>query len=365
MEMAAEQAVGMSPRAAAEGWIELFDGQSLLGWSVEGGGVWGVLDGQLTSGGAWGWLRSNVPFADFRMRVEMRANTAGARGAFLLRAGSMGDPRRSGMAVEFGEGKSFELKSGAWHVCDIYARGSDYVVKVDGREVFRRREFRQENGYFGLMVSAGQVAVRNVQLRPLEMACLFNGKNLAGWRRVESGPARVARWSVENGMIHVEQGPGRLETEYAFDDFVLQADVRANGGGGQRRPSGGIFLRGDRDFFWSGYEAEIRNEYQSVDPDRTVGFGRNGIYRNQVVSRVVAGNEWFTKTIVASGRRLAVWVNGVAVMNREDPNPEGRDVRSQRARLVRGTISLQADDGAASLDFRNILIAPLARIGER
>ena len=167
-------------------------------------------------------------------------------------------------------------------------------------------------------------------------------------------------------MIHVESGPGQLETKHAFDDFVLQADVRVNSGDPRLHPNSGIFLRGDREFFWSGYESQIRNEYEGGDRGKPVDYGTGGIYRNQAASRIVANdNEWFTKTIIASGRRLAVWVNGVPVTNWEDPNPEGRDVRARHARLVRGTISLQAHDPTTNLDFRNICIAPLPRIGER
>jgi hypothetical protein len=54
-------------------------------------------------------------------------------------------------------------------------------------------------------------------------------------------------------------------------------------------------------------------------------------------------------------------VNGVQVSSWEDPRPEGMDVRAGHARLIRGTLSLQAHDPTTNLDFRNICIAPLPR----
>jgi hypothetical protein len=71
-------------------------------------------------------------------------------------------------------------------------------------------------------------------------------------------------------------------------------------------------------------------------------------------------NEYFTKTIVARGRQISIWVNGFQVSNYYDAREEGMEVRKQ-ARLAAGTISLQARDPTTNLDFRNVRIAPLPK----
>jgi hypothetical protein len=73
---------------------------------------------------------------------------------------------------------------------------------------------------------------------------------------------------------------------------------------------------------------------------------------------VSSDNEFFFNTIVASGRHISAWIDGIQVTNFEDAREEGMNAR-QRARLAAGPISLQAHDPTTNLDFRNIRIAEL------
>ena len=157
---------------------------------------------------------------------------------------------------------------------------------------------------------------------------------------------------MRDAAIHVEQGPGQLETEAAFKDFVLQLDVKTNAKGPSHHPNSGVFVRGEKGGFWTGYESQIRNEYKDNDRTKPVDFGTGGIYNLQPARRVVSNdNEFFTKTIVAAGRHLAVWVNGWPVSDYEDQRPQ--------ARVDAGVVSLQAHDPTTNLEFRNIRVADL------
>ncbi|MGH9673709.1 MAG: 3-keto-disaccharide hydrolase, partial [Bryobacteraceae bacterium] len=201
-----------------------------------------------------------------------------------------------------------------------------------------------------------------VKLLPLGLKPIFNGKDLTGWRKVDppKPPAAPPEWSVKDGILHVEKGPGQLETEGTWADFVLQLDARANSQDPNRHPNSGVFLRGEPNGYWTGYESQIRNEFTAGDRTRPVDFGTGGIYRYQPARKVMGtDNEFFTKTIVARGRYLAVWVNGVQVSDFEDPNPEGNNVRAKQAKLTPGAISLQAHDPTTNLDFRNLRIVAL------
>jgi hypothetical protein len=75
---------------------------------------------------------------------------------------------------------------------------------------------------------------------------------------------------------------------------------------------------------------------------------------------VSSDNEYFFNTIVAYGRHIAIWINGIQVTNFEDTREEGMNAR-QQARLAPGIISLQAHDPTTNLDFRNIRIAELPK----
>jgi len=85
------------------------------------------------------------------------------------------------------------------------------------------------------------------------------------------------------------------------------------------------------------------------------------VYFHQPTRRVVSNdNEFFTETIVAQGRHLSVWVNGIQVADYQDAREEGADPRKQ-ARLAAGPISLQAHDPTTNLDFKNLRLVPLPK----
>ncbi len=71
---------------------------------------------------------------------------------------------------------------------------------------------------------------------------------------------------------------------------------------------------------------------------------------------IPSDNEWFTKTNVAHGNHMAVWVNGHIVSEYTDTRPVGRNARKE-CRLEEGTISLQGHDPTTDLSFRNIRMA--------
>ncbi len=366
---------------AAEGWIRLFDGETLYGWTNEGGVVHRIAEGVLTLEPGTGWLRSFVPFGDFEMHLEYQAGGPVDSGVFL-RLPPSGPPTEAGLEIQLAGGDAAEWPPGSimsiararrgrvrtageWLALDITVRGSSVIVRRDGREVANARVFRLPAGHIGLQAPAGgEISIRDLRIRPTGLAPLLNGRDLRGWRAVDP-PRRTqppAEWSVREGMLHVQKGPGQLETEKAWDDFILQAELRMNTVPPAPPGNSGIFFRGDPGVFWSGYEAQIRNEFQS-DPRKVVDFGTGGLYGRQPARAIVALDaEWFTMTLVAAGRRIAVWVNGYQVTEYQDDGPEGTVVREGKARLARGTISLQAHDSGTNLDVRQFQLAPLPRL---
>jgi len=384
--LAPAQPALLSPVEAADGWILLFDGETLFGWTPEGGARWRVENGILVAdSGDAGWLRSNSAFADFILVCEFRTGAEGNSGIFLRSARPEAGPPHetgyelqiwnqhpqypTGSLVNHAAAKGARFLPDQWNQYEVRAEGTHWVVKLNGKQVLETWDQKSLAGYIGLQYNPGRkIEFRNIKLKPLNLRPLFNGRDLTGWRRVDTPRAKESPvWEARDGMIHVEKGPGHLETEEQFQDFILQLDVRTNPRAPGHHPNSGVFFRGQPGVLWSGYEAQIRNEYEDEDPTRVVDFGTGGIYRNQPARRIVARDgEFFTMTIAAHGRHMAVWVNGYPVSDWEDPHPEGTNVRKQEAVLSAGTISLQAHDPTTNLDFKNIRIAPLpARLGRK
>jgi hypothetical protein len=372
------QSSGLTPREAVDGWIQLFDGESSFGWTPEGGAHWRVFDGAvIAEGGESGWLRTDVMFADFVLKCEFRAVAEMDSGLFL-RAAAEGNPGTTGYElqiwnegpkyptgslVDLARAKHATFKPDQWNSYEVTVEGDHFVVLLNGKKILDTHNGRRRMGYIGLQYNQGNpVAFRNLKLKPLGLKPIFNSRDLSGWEVVASARAKVpAEWSVRDGAIHVEKGTGQLETISLHRDFVLQMDIRANAPDAEHHPNSGVFFRGDSQRFATGYESQILNEYRDQDRTKPVDFGTGAIYNRVAARRVVSSdNEYFTKTVIANGRHLAVWVNGYSVTDWDDPRPEGTNARKE-ARLKEGPISLQAHDPTTNIDFKNIRIAELPR----
>ena len=221
-----------------------------------------------------------------------------------------------------------------------------------------------------------QMRLQGVKLKPLGLHPLFNGKDLAGWKKFEAEPKRTkSEFTVEDGTIHLKNGPGDLQTEAQFDDFVLQVECRSNG----KHLNSGVFFRCIPGLYQQGYEAQIQNwftpepkkEYtiEEYDPKTNqltskskvkataLDYGTDAIYRRMPArGQAAEDGEWFTMTIVANGRHLATWVNGIQQADWVDNRPVGNNARGF-CRLEKGAISLQGHDKTTDLNFKNIRIA--------
>jgi hypothetical protein len=312
---------GLSPAEVADGWVMLFDGKSTFGWAIDGEGK--VEDGVLVLGGT-------------------KATTARP-------------------SSEFGK-CDFEIDG-------VLNAGSPNAAPFHNKS----------DDTFPFRVKAGDVArITSAKLKPEGLRPLFNGKDLTGWKKFEANPVRAkSEFTVEDGCIHLKNGPGDLQTEEQFDNFVLQVECRSNG----PHLNSGVFFRCIPGLYQQGYECQIHNHFtpqpvreytiEDYDPKTNelkskskvkytaVDFGTGAIYR-RVPARGPAANdgEWFTITVVADGRHLATWVNGIQQTDWVDNRPLNDNARNG-CRLGKGAISLQGHDKTTDLSFRNIRIAEL------
>lgn len=357
----------------AQGWILLFDGETLFGWKPSGNADWHATGGAITaSQGDPGLLCTTSQFGYYHLTLDFRIAAGGDSGVFLH---TIPKPARADLTTKCYEVNvsgqpNAEWPSGSlvdrqkpqkrlppetqWQSLDITLNSGRIVVKLNGQTIADYTDPRPlGRGPIGLQFRTGKIEFRNVKLRPLDLQSIFNGKDHTGWTPY---PGKPAAWTVTpEGWLQVRNGPGQLETTGRYADFTMQIEAFVKG----RQLNSGVFFRSMPGEFQNGYESQIQNGYKDNDRTKPVDCGTGGIFRRQNARKVVADDfAWFTKTIVADGPHMAVWVNGYQVSNWTDTRPADKNPR-KGLRLEPGTIILQAHDATTDLMFRNLRIAEM------
>jgi hypothetical protein len=337
----------LTPKEIAEGWILLFDGQTTFGWKTEGEVK--AANGFLVLGGAKpSSARATSRFLDYELYFE-----------FFLKNGK---EFRAGYEVKGRTpGPIDNLVHGEWVAVALQLKGSNGEEKVK----ITSKPFKLDGGGGGsawgmsnvaFTIAAGnQVKVRNIKLRPLGLKTIFNGKDLTGWKEIKTKRTKSKFTVTDKGELHLKNGPGDLQTTGQWKDFILQIDCFSNG----KHLNSGVFFRCIPGEYQQGYEAQIRNQWKDDDRSKPVDYGTGAIYRRQPARKVVSNDkEWFTMTIIAEGKHLAIWVNGYQTADFTDTRAVSDNARTG-CKLGAGPISLQGHDSTTDLLFRHIRIAEL------
>jgi hypothetical protein len=337
----------------ADGWILLFDGETLFGWQPATKVNWEVAGGVISaSEGEVGLLNTTSEFADYVLKVDFRASKGCNSGVFLRTAATPKDPAGDCYELNIAPPEnpfptgSFVKRSkveGAgetdgWRTFEVTAQGAKFTVKLDGKQVL---EFTDEKplgrGPIGLQFNMGKVEFRNVKLKPLSLKDLFNGKDLTGWTVLKGEKEKSVYSVTPEGAVNVKNGPGQLESQAQFGDFVMQVECIANG----KHLNSGIFFRSIPGERWNGYESQVHNGYKDGDRTKPMDFGTGGFYRRQPARKVVADDfQWFSKTVVVSGAHMAGWVNGYQVSDWTDERKPDANPRNG-LRTEAGTLIIQ------------------------
>lgn len=354
----------LSNELLAEGWISLFDGESLYGWKKTGDANFRVEDGAIVvDEGDKCFLLTTTAFADYELHIEFAAAEGANSGVFLhttaadtqpatncyeLNIAPPDNPFPTGSLVQRQKVEGI-AESNQWRAFDISVVGPDVTVSLDGKEILK---YTDENplirGPIGLQHNEGQVSFRNIRIRPLGLESLFNGKDLAGWKEY---PDMESKFSVtKNGELQVINGSGQLETEASFADFAMQLECKTNA----PNLNSGIFFRCIPGEKMNGYESQIHNGYENGDRTKPVDAGTGAIFRRQP-ARVVAANDqqWFSKTIIAHNNHVSVWVNGLQVVDWNDDREPHENPR-KGLRTKAGAIMIQGHDPTTDILFRNL-----------
>ena len=327
----------LTPKEIADGWVLLFDGETTFGWTVDGGAQ--IKDGILSLGGD--------------------------KAAALTSTTDLGSWFHFAFAYSVDGAKWGDHSLGA-NLADPIVDGVRRTQSLKGEAVVRAELL--EDGRLQFATAPGHsLHLRSIRARSQSMKSLFNGKDLTGWKVYDPAKAKQtdpkartdatkSQFTVtKEGWLNVKNGPGDLQTEGQWADFVLQLECISNG----KHLNSGLFFRCVPDLYQQGYEAQIRNEWMGDDRTKPVDFGTGAIYRRQPARKVVSTDgEWFTMTVAAHGRHIATWVNGYQVTDWTDDRKEAENARNG-FKKSKGALSIQGHDPTTDLSFRNIRIQSL------
>jgi hypothetical protein len=204
----------------------------------------------------------------------------------------------------------------------------------------------------GRLIPALPPAPDLTKVRWGEPVPLFNGRDLSGWRLIETNTENG--WSVSAGALTnqptapgVGQKPrrfGNLRTEREFEDFNLKAEVLV-----PAKSNSGIYLRGI-------YEIQVQDSYGKALDSHNMGALYSRI--TPVVAAEKPAAEWQTLDITLVARHLTVVLNGVTIIaNQPIAGCTGGALWADEFRP--GPIYLQGDHGAVS--YRNLVLRPVLK----
>jgi len=339
----AQPKAGLTPQEIADGWLMLFDGETTFGWKIDGAAE--VKDGTLILGN--GKKTVAYPTSRFGASFEYTLEVAGKGTARAPKGFSTfnSPPEGAWAIVQYTQTANIVTGTASG------AGPSNTELKPSTRPELKTPPFLIETD------GTTPVLVRSAKLKPGGTTPLFNGKDLTGWKVFAGDPKRAAtKFEVTtDGELAVKNGPGDLQTEKTFGDFVFQMECKTNG----KWLNSGVFFRCVPDQYQNGYEAQIQNGFLGDDRTKPVDFGTGAIYRRVPARKVVSNdNEWFTLTVLADGPHVATWVNGYQTVDwtddgKADPNPR------QGLRTAAGHLSIQGHDPTTDLQFRRIRLADL------
>ena len=208
------------------------------------------------------------------------------------------------------------------------------------------------------MPAGKTIRIRSVKARPVELTSLFNAKDLTGWKEFKSTKEKkvASQFSVtKEGWLNVKNGPGDLQTEGQWADFIVQLECISNG----PHLNSGLFFRAIPGLVPAGIRSANPQRVEGRRSHQARRFRHRGDLSPAAARKVVSTDgEWFTMTVAAHGKHFATWVNGYQVTDWIDDRKENDNARNG-FKKGKGALSLQGHDKTTNLSFRNIRIQSL------
>ena len=394
----------LTPAEVADGWVLLFDGETMNGWKDYNGesltAPWHVVDGCLQAKGGGsdsdGYIVTAGKYENFELSWDWKLAEGGNSGMMFHVVENkiydvpyitgpeyqLLDPANTDLEPWQGVGADYAMyvpdrsamkvnPVGKWNTSKIVFDNGHVEFWMNGAKIveyeawtddwFARKNSGKwedapdyglaKRGVFCLQDHGYPASFRNIKVKELPRRTkeieLFNGKDLAGWDIFGT-----ELWYVADGVLYCESGPdkryGYLATKEYYDDFDLTAEFRQESDG-----NSGLFFR-------SIIQERVRIGWQcEVAPK---GRDTGGIYETGVLNRgwlqqipdekeeILKVGEWNTIRILARGGHITTWLNGTEMSNLEDKE------------IARGTgrIAIQIHDGGGiKVGWRNLILKAL------
>ncbi len=386
----------VAPATAADpGFVDLFNGRDLSGWTQRNGTATyrvedGCIVGTTAEGSPNSFLCSDALYGDFELKFDVKVDSRLNSGVQIrsTTAGGQPDGRVNGPQVEISTDKMagyvYGEAAGGWMTPDedrrphdtfqenewnsyhVVAYGNRIETWINGEQIsdltHPARYESHPRGFIGLQVhgiAAGQgpyeVRWRNLKLRDLsKFKPLYNGKDLTGWKT-------TGNWIPQaDGSLLIQPRPGEqgwqrydayLWSDKKYRDFVLDVEYAYPAGGN----SGCYFRVADRkDPVQTGIEAQILDSSQKQGPLGSHDHG--GIVGTSVAASKnmsKAPGQWNRMVVTCVGSHLQVELNGeqiVDTMLNETP---------MKDRPLEGYIGFQDHGEPNNIKFRNIRLRTL------
>jgi hypothetical protein len=173
------------------GWVMMFDGETLYGWTPIGTANWRLENGAIVADNGNGFLVSANPYTDFQLRVEFWIEEKTNSGVFIRCT----DPSKvsgktayevniwdtrpepkygTGAIVNVGAVDPMPHAADKWNVYEITAKGNTFTVVLNGQKTvdgaqadkFASGRIALQHGK-GVTDESGVVKFRKVEIKPL------------------------------------------------------------------------------------------------------------------------------------------------------------------------------------------------------
>jgi len=349
---------------AQEGFVSLFNGKDLTGWTVKGGDAKyhvedGCIVGVVNDARLNTFLCSEKEYENFIFKAEFKFDQNFNSGIqFRSLARPEGDRERvygyqcemesAGMtAAIYDEGRrgrwlnvvtdelkektKAPFKQGEWNELEIQCVGPSIRTWLNGQPVTDIMDTMTARGFFGLQVhsaqnTGAQVRWRNIRVKELPWTPwipFFGDKQFSG---LEVKPA--GKWEfLEDGTVYAtstndEKRDGMLLSTEVFENFAVRVAFKQNGG------NSGVYFRAheiNAPHWLCGFQCEI-------DGNATGGLwevgggpskGRGWVAQASAINAETKNfkqKEWNAVSTVAIGDRIVTNLNGLQLVDIVDPD---------------------------------------------
>jgi len=180
-----------APAQPGAGWMMMFDGETLSGWTPIGNANWRLENGAIVADNDNGFLVSENAYTDYQLRVEFWVEEKINSGVFIRCTDpnsvsgktayevNIWDTRPvqkygTGAIVDVGAVDPMPHAAGKWNVYEITAKGNTFTVMLNGQKAvdgahtdkFATGRIALQHGK-GVTDESGVVKFRKVEIRPL------------------------------------------------------------------------------------------------------------------------------------------------------------------------------------------------------